>query len=138
MGDNEHWIWADGVQLGHSSSAYGNLALTVTVPDDTEILAVQTFDWDNGGGLIGSLSNGIVTDSSWRCARSAEADFIKKNFDDSHWAAANATRSPGAQGAWDYFPTIAAGAKWIWSGPYGPDYKVTVLCRRRLSEFTVH
>ena len=129
-GDNEHWIYADGVQIGHFA-AY-NTPNTVAITEETKLIAVKTYDFDTYGGLIGSLSNGVVTDGSWKCTREYKAGWETLTFDDSNWPAATATRGQGDPGDWARIPAIASSAKWIWAGSYG-DTKITTYCRKKLS-----
>ena len=130
-GDNEHWIYADGAEVGHFA-AY-NTPNTVTISEDTKLIAVKTYDFDTYGGLIGSLSNGVVTDGSWKCTREYKAGWESLNFDDSNWPAATATRGQGDPGDWARISAIASNAKWIWAGSYG-DTKITTYCRKELSK----
>ena len=69
--DDEVQVWADGVSVG---STTGWVApATMNVPGSTVMLA---FRIQNNGGpasFIASLSNGIVTDASWKCTNEAQS-----------------------------------------------------------------
>ena len=129
LADDEHWVYADGVEVGHGFIAN---RITVTIPDNTKLIAVKAVDYNNYAGFIGSFSNGAVTDGSWKCSRDLVTDWQKLNFDDSKWSAPTATRDNGDLSAKD----IAKSAKWIWAGAYN-DAKTTVYCRKRLGELCI-
>ena len=124
LADDEHWVYADGVEVGHGLL---DNPITVTIPDRTKLIAVKAVDNNNYAGFIGSLSNGLVTDGSWKCTRDLATDWEKLNFDDSKWSAPTATRANGDPQA----RRVASSAKWIWAGAYN-DAKTTVYCRKRL------
>ena len=134
-GDNEHWVYADGVEVGHFA-AY-NTPNTVNIPAGTKLIAVKTYDFDTYGGLIGSFSDGVVTDGTWKCTREYRAGWETLNFDDRNWPFATATRGQGDPGAWANVPKIASNAKWIWAGSYS-DTKVTAYCRKELSKYNIN
>ena len=95
------------------------------------VIAIQGYNNGGGGGIIGSFSDGSVTDSSWKCTRNVSKDWNMTNFDDSSW--------PNAQVLnlqifpWRYYPFdgISKSAQWIWSGSFTDDY-VTVYCRKKI------
>ena len=129
LADDEHWVYVDGVEVGHG---FLSLPITVTVPDNTKLIAVKAVDYNNYAGFIGSLSNGVVTDGSWKCTRDLVTDWEKLNFDDSKWSAPTTTRAngdPQARG-------VASSAKWIWAGAYN-DAKTTVYCRKSFGEICI-
>ncbi|XP_022779756.1 uncharacterized protein LOC111321200 isoform X3 [Stylophora pistillata] len=90
------------------------------------------------GGILGSLSNGLITNSSWKCMDDPYpgCKWMTPDFDDRMWPAAKEivfhrprpTKVPG----------IAQGAKWIWiakgPGPVQahPPRHVTVYCRLKM------
>jgi hypothetical protein len=104
--DNEQWVYADGVLIGHLAD-WGH-TLTSHVPAGTKVLAVHIIDYDLVvGGLIGSSADGsFVTDSSWKCTRDTPAaDWTKATYDDSQWPQAAASlKQAKACGAHD--PTL--------------------------------
>lgn len=131
--DNEQWVYADGVLIGHLAD-WGH-TLTSHVPAGTKVLAVHIIDYDLVvGGLIGSSADGsFVTDSSWKCTRDTPAaDWTKATFNDSQWPQAAASLKQ-SQGVWGARPNIAASAYWIWNGPYATTKSgLNVYCRRLL------
>ena len=131
-GDNELWIYADGDEIGHHNN--WQTTIKVTVPQTTFVLAVKIYDYGVVGGLLGSFSDGSVTDSSWKCTRTYSESWNLPLFDDSAWPAAVATRGQG-DSIWGTQPSIAKNAKWIWAGAYETKSpSVTVYCRKQLSK----
>lgn len=129
-GDNEHWVYADGQELGHHDD--WTKTLTVTVPYNTKVIAVMIIDYGVIGGLLGSFSDGRVTDSSWKCTRNYFNQWQLATFDDRAWPAAEASREQGDVN-WGIHPNIASNAKWIWAGRYVSAYKNTIVyCRKKL------
>jgi hypothetical protein len=131
-GDNEQWVYADGVQIGHMAD--WTQTLTVTIPAGTIELAVKIADYGVVGGFLGSSSDGtLVTDSSWKCTRdSVTSDWTSANYDDSQWPAA-ATDYTNGQGLWGTRPGISTSAFWIWNPPYeSTSNNVVVYCRKCL------
>jgi hypothetical protein len=130
--DNEQWVYADGVLIGHLDNWMQTL--TSHVPAGTKVLAVHIIDYGVTGGLIGSSADGsFVTDSSWKCTRDLPtADWTMATYDDSQWPQAAADLKQG-QGVWGARPNIAASAYWIWNKPYETTMiGLNVYCRRLL------
>ena len=107
--------------------------ITVQIPGKTSILAVKIEDTYGLGGSLGTLSDGRVTDSSWKCTDTAPGvNWASPTFDDSNW--------PPALASYPNFhiTSLASNAKWIWAGSnYGAGYRkrdatVTVYCRKKL------
>ncbi len=131
-GDNEQWVYADGVQIGHASD--WSQTLTVTIPAGTIQLAIKIVDYGVVGGFLGSSSDGsLLTDSSWKCTRGpVTPDWTSPNYDDSQWPTA-ATDYVNGQGLWGLRPGISSHALWIWNPPYqSTSANVVVYCRKRL------
>ncbi len=131
-GDNEHWVYADGKLIGHLKD--WTQTLTVTVPANTKVIAVKITDVGIVGGLLGSFSDGSVTDETWKCTRTVPQHtcWEKPDFDDSAWPAALATEIHGAE-PWGWRPLISHSAKWLWNLQYPTiGASSTVYCRKRL------
>ena len=123
--DNEMEIFADGVSLGkddnwRSSKEY-------VVPGNTRVISVSGIDIKGHFGILGSFSNGMVTDASWKCEDGEYHGWNSPDFDDSDWPAAVELAIHGAT-PWKIISGIAATAKWIWTAG-DPD---KVYCRLRL------
>ena len=131
--DNELWVYADGQEIGHHKD--WKTTIKVTLPETTKVVAVKINDYGVIGGLLGSFSDGNVTDHSWKCSREYSESWNLPSFDDSAWPTAIATRGQG-DSVWGTQPNIAKNAKWIWAGPYETKTSsVTVYCKKRLGKY---
>ena len=63
--DDSAHVFADGSHIGHL--AHWQAVETFRVPVDTTILAFVVYNGASLGGVMGNLSNGVVTDGSWKC-----------------------------------------------------------------------
>ena len=75
--DNSVDVYADGTAIGSHSGWTSGLSLQV--PGQTIVLG---FKLQNAGGpasVIASLSNGVVTDGSWKCTNQAQSNDGKSN-----------------------------------------------------------
>lgn len=81
--------------------------------------------------IIGSLSNGVVTDNTWKCTNSFSQGWNMRNYPDESWpmAASYGTNSPSTL-PWGYFEGIEPKAAWIWTNDNTGD--VEVYCRRNI------
>merc|ERR1719188_1056842 len=97
---------------------------TFTIPPGSQVLAISCRDdGESSRGLLGSLSNGEVTntDGNWVCSSVKEEGWWRIDFDDSHWSIPESWSrhgSPLLNGAtpWGIQPQINATAQWIWTG----------------------
>ena len=120
--DDFHWIYVDGYELGSSLTPWdGKKTITVGITKTAKLIAVKVISPGNPGGFIGSLSDGIVTDSSWKCSRTYSDHWNSLNFSDYFWLPAIDTTKQGE--AWPIMPNISINAKWIWADKsyYGQD-----------------
>ncbi len=53
-----------------------------------QVVAVHVTDASGPAYFVAHFSNGLVTDSSWKCHYEAEAGWETPTFDDSHWSPA--------------------------------------------------
>ena len=118
-------MFADGVSLGtdddwKSSTEYA-------IPGNTRVISVEGVDKGDPFGILGSLSNGMVTNSSWKCHTIKHFGWNLPDFDDSSWPAAVEVASHG-DWPWYKITGVASTAKWIWTAGE-PD---NVYCRLRL------
>ena len=124
--DNEMEMFADGVSLGKDD--HWKSSTKYVIPGNTRVISVSGIDWGgNYLGLLGSFSNGMVTNSSWKCKDDEYSGWNSPDFDDSSWPAAVEIATHGA-GPWHNITGIASTAKWIWTAG-NPD---KVYCRLRL------
>ena len=129
--DNIVWIYIDGQQVGYNDNY--QVAITVTIPNTAIAVAAQVFDSGSWGGLLGSFSDGHVTDSSWKCTQIHSDGWNGSTFNDSTWPAAMATMKNGDL-PWGIATNISSTAKWIWTGSYNSPMGTytTVYCRKQL------
>ena len=127
--DDEQWIYADGLQIGHH--VISSPAITVIVPKVTKVIAVKILDHNHYGYLAGSFSDGNVTDSSWKCTEDYYDKWNFPTFDDSTWPAATASEGIVIN---SFLSKIANNARKIWAGTYFRKITspLTVYCRKKL------
>ena len=118
-------IFADGVSLGtdnvwKSSTEY-------VIPGNTRVISVSGVDKSSQFGILGSLSNGMVTNATWKCNTTESSGWKLPDFNDSNWPAAEEVAKHG-DSPWGKIAGIASTAKWIWTAGE-PD---KVYCRLRL------
>jgi hypothetical protein len=108
-----HWVYADGVLVGHSEMY--NEVLTSYLPRTTRLIAVEVCNGNYSvpNGLIGSVSNSnesVLTDITWKCSHNIDANWTLLDFNDSHWPYASAEKRGGKVRG------VSANASWIWGG----------------------
>ena len=110
--DNKMEMFADGQSLGTDSN-WGN-PTTYRVPGNTRVLSVAGEDY--GGrylGILGSTSNGQVTNETWKCSSVLYPGWTSPAFDDQNWPLAKVIANHG-DSPWNTINGIAMTAKWIW------------------------
>ncbi|XP_022779754.1 uncharacterized protein LOC111321200 isoform X1 [Stylophora pistillata] len=131
-------LFADGLPIGRHNNADPRSPTKFVISGNTRVLSVISRSQIRRGGILGSLSNGLITNSSWKCMDDPYpgCKWMTPDFDDRMWPAAKEivfhrprpTKVPG----------IAQGAKWIWiakgPGPVQahPPRHVTVYCRLKM------
>ena len=119
-------MFADGQSLG-TDSIWQN-PTTYLVPGNTRVLSVAGEDY--GGvylGILGSTSNGLVTNETWKCTSVLYPEWNSLDFDDQNWPLAKVIANHGAS-PWGTLNGIAVTAKWIW----GNTNSNTTYCRLSL------
>ncbi|XP_031572572.1 uncharacterized protein LOC116306633 isoform X2 [Actinia tenebrosa] len=131
--DNTLRVFVDGQQIGLESQGYGTVTKYVIPPNSNVIGLRCRIGATKNGGILGSFSNGLITNSSWRCSAVAEQGWNVAGFDDSSWDHAtmhsinshhNGSLSMPRGPVFD----IADGAAWIWTANKSIDIS-TVYCR---------
>ena len=115
-----------------------NIVSTVTVESESDILGLRCRNYQERPWLIGSVSNGLVTDTRWRCFSlpkelSAQRQFWYKKADDSQWPQAFASFANKEDSPWGKIPGITEDAFWI--STVEEDHR-KLFCRRRLSDLS--
>ena len=124
--DNKMEMFADGQSLGTDNN-WGN-PTTYLVPGNTRVLSVAGKDHGGGHfGILGSTSNGQVTNETWKCSSVLSSGWNSPDFDDQDWPFARVIAKHGA-GPWGTIHGIAETAKWIWAN----NNNDTVYCRLTL------
>lgn len=104
------------------------------------VLAVRCLNLHGEAGILGSLDNGLVTDSHWKCIGRNRQHRLGKGwtrvlFDDSHWPQAVAYYPNREWTVWGKITDISDEASWIWTADRGKHDEA--YCRRRLSDVSV-
>ena len=96
-------MFADDTSLGEDND---NLikATDFVIPGNTRVISVKAMAWGYWYGILGSFSNGLVTNESWKCNGNLYPGWNSPDFDDSNWSAAEISRktSSFALGDYDY------------------------------------
>ena len=103
--DDKCDLYTKGKLLGHKPHGWSS-STSFILPLGTSNLAVRVENTGGYGGFLASLSNGKVTDSSWRCSSLTADGWSSKDFDASIWSPAVVRGGNGLQG-------ISSEAKWI-------------------------
>ncbi|XP_078362114.1 uncharacterized protein LOC144646407 isoform X2 [Oculina patagonica] len=128
-GDDNLTVFADGRLVGYNSGSW-RAARWFSFSGTTKTITVSVHNNHQGyGGFLGIFSNGVVTDSSWKCkeTNTTENGWQDTNFTDDAWPYAyvryNNTGSYGVMGIPPYI-------RWISSA----NHKASrFICRRRFS-----
>ena len=119
-------MFADGQSLGTDSNWVN--PTTCHVPGNTRVLSVAGEDYGGGYlGILGSTSNGQVTNETWKCSSVLSSGWNSPNFDDQSWPLAKVIANHG-DSPWGTLNGIAVTAKWIW----GDTNSNTAYCRLSL------
>ena len=124
--DDEMEMFADGVSLGKDDD--WKSSTDYVIPGNTRVISVSGIDKGYQYGILGSFSNGMVTNSSWKCENEEYPGWKSPDFDDSSWPVAEEVANHGDE-PWGKRPRIASTAKWIWTAENADD---KVYCRLRL------
>ena len=119
-------IFADGQSLGKDSN-WKN-PTTYLVPGNARVLSVA--GKNSGGyiyGILGSTSNGLLTNETWKCSSDLHPGWNSLYFDDRDWPLAKVVATNGDK-PWRTIDGISETAKWIWAN----EYKDIVYCRLKL------
>ena len=84
-------------------------AINFAIPNSTRVVAIAATG--RQASIIGSFSDGVVTDSTWKCNSQKELKWALPEFNDDLWKAAEET-SP-TKGGTNGITEISSKAKWI-------------------------
>ena len=125
-------MFADGSSLELDNATYNfwYVATKIIIPSGTKVVAIHAKDYWSVAGILGSFSNGQVTDATWKCHSSpVPSKWALADFDDSCWPAA-VKHGDHRSAPWNRkIQNIADDAKWIWTEDNKKDNEV--YCRVR-------
>lgn len=116
-----------------------NIPSTFILEPGTKVLAVRCVNYRDRPWILGSVSNGLVTDSRWKCFSLPKQEMLKglswtaSYFDDSQWAQAVANFSNQEDNPRGRVPDIRDEALWIATAA---ENYTRLFCRRRLSDLS--
>ena len=113
-------VYIDGqLQPAQTSDNIWGHVSTYSVPSTTTVIGIECEDLHVYGGILASLSNGVVTDDGWSCSTQHVPGWSQPSFTatGSQWFSAT---EHGANGVspWATITGISSGAQWIWSPNY--------------------
>ena len=117
-----------------------NVSSNYSLDPGTQVVAVRCRNYRSKPWIMGSVSNGLVTDTRWKCLSLPSEEMMTSliwaspDFDDSHWAQAVANVSNREESPWEKVPGISGDARWISTAD---EDKSKLFCRRRLSEVSL-
>ena len=106
-------MFADGISLGKDNSHW-KTAGSFVVPRDTRVVSVIAKNWGGNFGILGSFSNGLVTNESQKCSNVWFPGWNSPDFDDGQWPDAVVVGNHGDR-PWGFISGILKTAKWIWA-----------------------
>ncbi|XP_068726013.1 uncharacterized protein [Montipora capricornis] len=127
-------IYADGKILTRNSRAsfedvhcseFLSLAVNFTIPKTTKLIAIRAEASKDGAKIIGSFTDGVVTDSQWKCSSNDVSGWFLPQFDDLCWTPAHELSATDHSGATDEQQIVGVlpSAKWINTGDLSPIIK---------------
>ena len=133
-GDDNLTVFADGSLVGYNGGAW-NAARWFSFPSETKIITVFVYNGPNGfGGFLGVFSNGVVTDSSWKCNESSikpDDGWEQTNFTDNTWSSAFVRHDNSGRHTSTRVIGIPEDVHWI----SAEHHEATrFICRRRISK----
>ena len=112
-------VFADECSLVLDNATYNKrtVATKIIIPSGTKVVAIYAKDIHGGdAGILGSFSNGQVTDATWKChSFPVPSEWASADFDDSSWPAAVEHADHGSAPWNRKIQNITDDAKWIWT-----------------------
>lgn len=84
-------------------------AINFAIPNSTRVVAIAATG--KGASIIGSFSDGVVTDSTWKCNTQKKEKWALPEFNDEIWEEAEETLPQ--KGGTNGITEISSKAKWI-------------------------
>lgn len=110
-------LFADGTSLGEKT--YGDSVAKFFIPSKPQVIAITVERINGQRGFIGSFSDYLVTNESWKCSNEGKSPGFNDTtwtfpgFSDTHWSYAK--NLPGQNNNSKIPLGISQKAKWIWS-----------------------
>ena len=126
-------VYSGRLQPEHSSK---NVSAIYAITPGSEILAVRCRNFNSKPWILGSFSNGMITDPRWKCFSFPKDEHFNGNpwtkleFNDNHWAKAVAGFSNQGESPVGKVMGINDDALWISTAEDNP----RLFCRRNLSD----
>ena len=121
-------MFADNTNLGDDNGDW-KIPFTYKVPGDPRVISVigRNVPGPPFFGILGSTSNGMLTNETWKCSSHFYPGWNSPNFDDRNWPFAKVVGDHGDH-PWYIIDSIAETAKWIWAS----ENKDIVYCRLKV------
>ena len=122
-------MYADITTIEHQNDNDWSIPSIYQIPGDAKVLSVIGTNAPDGSpfGILGSTSNGLLTNETWKCSSDIYLRWTSPDFDDQDWPLAKVIANHGKK-PWYRIDGIAGTAKWIWANKY----EHTVYCRLKL------
>lgn len=123
-------LFADGASLGEKTTK-GESVAKFFIPSNTQVIAIIVKRMNGRRAFIGSFSNSLVTDESWKCTNEEKSPGFNdttwtfSGFDDTNWSYATVLSGSGRNSK-----LHSQNAKWIWTDGNEKE----VYCRVQLSD----
>ena len=107
-------MFADDRRMEHKNDHNWRVPSIYQIPSDTRVISVEGTDTGFLFGILGSTSNGLLTNETWKCKGVFQQGWTSPDFDDKDWPSANVVGNHGDK-PWKTISGIARTAKWIWT-----------------------
>ena len=132
--DDSVFVYIDGNEVGRTSDS--QTVWSQEVAARVRIIAIYCYNFVGDAGLLVSFSNGLTSDSTWRCTHDNVGGWYEEAFDDSDWDRAYVIQpNDGSGERWLKDNRFPDNAKWIWGSSDMAGYPVSY-CRGKTSELT--
>ena len=111
-------VFADGSSLVLDNATYNKwtVATKIIIPSGTKVVAIHAKDHGGPAVILGSFSNGQVTNTTWKCHSSpVPSEWASADFNDSSWPPAVVPKDNGSALWGRKIQNISDVAKWIWT-----------------------
>ncbi|KAK3717080.1 hypothetical protein QZH41_009449, partial [Actinostola sp. cb2023] len=122
--DDRGSVYGNGGSMGKDNNIYNRIQ-SYMFPIDIEVVAIFVENIGGPGGILASFSNGVQTDTHWKCTTRWYRNWHKTNYDDTAWPNA-VLRGENGNTARGLPSTVR------WMGVSDPN-AAQFYCRRRLS-----